>query len=348
MKSEKKRKHGLRAGLACVGVGALFCVGAYGLGGQSVIRADNLNIEVGPVKVAMLVDRQRVSSQRKNQTAIHHDEIVEEQNHNSGQSMTIDEAIDSVQIDISAGNLILQSGPKAQIEMGSTEDLCWKDLDQSVTNHNWSISQHADHDFIPLFSNSSDLVVTIPERVKSIEIHSAMGMVTVQSLKTDSLLVDASAGDLQITDSTIGTLQTDLSAGSLSLEKTTVNDADLSLSAGEVSGDFVKVLNALQATVSMGSIYLNLADSQSFYNLDLDTSLGQIVLGDEMTIANGSYHPVHQKGRPTIELSVSAGEIMLNFSAGTLSEDTLSTIPSEQVIEQEAVSELESTTIFHD
>lgn len=346
MKSEKRRKHGLRTGLAFVGLGTLICAAAYGLGGSAVVRADNLNIEMGPVKVAMLVDRQAVTSETRNQIATHHDEIAED--HHSGKCMTVEEPIDTVQIDITVGNLILQGGSRAQIEMDSMEDSCWKELGQSVTNHCWSISQHTDHHSIPLFSDASDLVVTIPDSVKSIEIHNSMGTVTIQNLKTDFLLVDVSAGDLQITDSTITNLQTDVSAGNLTLEKVAVNDADLSLSAGEVNGDNIEVLNALQANVSMGSIYLNMAGSQSSYNLDLDTSMGEIVLEDDMTIANGSYHPAHQKDLPSIEASVSTGEIMINFLAGSLSEKAGDIISSELPIEQEAVYESESITVFQD
>lgn len=136
-------------------------------------------------------------------------------------------------------------------------------------------------------------VVVSELNAKTVEIDLGAGYLEWKALNADSLLVDIDAGKVVVKDGKLGDLEVDCAAGDCQVQ-------------GELQGN-VKV------ECAAGNVSLSPVGKETEFNYDLKCTVGSIQVGDVEVSEMNETKKMDNGAYKTMELSVSAGNIEVEF-----------------------------------
>lgn len=136
-------------------------------------------------------------------------------------------------------------------------------------------------------------VVVSELNAKTVEIDLGAGYLEWKSLNADSLLVDIDAGKVVVKDAKLGDLEVDCAAGDCQVQGELQGNAEVECAAGNVS--------------------LSPVGKETEFNYDLKCTVGSIQVGDVEVSQMNETKKMDNGASKTMELSVSAGNIEVEF-----------------------------------
>ncbi len=132
------------------------------------------------------------------------------------------------------------------------------------------------------------------------------------SLTTDSLILDAGAGSITLSNVSAATTDVNLGAGIIDLNDCTLQNATFEVGMGELNYSGV-IRGDLTADCGMGSLTFAFIDSEQKHNYSLDGSMGSISIGDKGYGGMAYEKTLNNNASSNYELSCSMGNITVTF-----------------------------------
>ncbi len=123
-----------------------------------------------------------------------------------------------------------------------------------------------------------------------LDIHASSGTVDLNGIEYEELKMKLSSGDFKVSDSRIEKITTDMSSGSTTLEDVEAEKVDMESSSGKIT--------------------LDLIGKEDDYSFDIDTSSGEIKIGDKEL--DDHYETEGNKSK-SIKVDASSGDVTVNF-----------------------------------
>lgn len=143
--------------------------------------------------------------------------------------------------------------------------------------------------------NSMEVTVYIPEegQFEQISLETSAGNIIAGSIDADRLDID-------------------VKAGSVTAEKVNVNKCKIDVKAGEAV-IWADAISILEAECKTGSIEINAPGLQSEYNYYIESSMGDIAIGDDNYAGLHSKKQIDNQATKTMDLECKAGDISIAF-----------------------------------
>lgn len=193
--------------------------------------------------------------------------------------------IDSLEIDSTIQNIIIQSGSEIRVDMEnvSTECTAYQDGSVLIIEDNTS---NINGQFLNWMGDFLDgktkliggtITITLPESftAESCYINSGTGRLTIDNLHAEDLHIDAGTGSIKGTNMTAGFVYLNCGTGSIELKDVDFYSADIDSGTGSIYiGGSLKGDTTIDCGV--GSLDMDLSDPKSSYSLDIEKGLGSI------------------------------------------------------------------------
>ena len=219
----------------------------------------------------------------------------------------------SIDADVHVMSLTLKPGKAASISYKCNARLEPK---YEVENDTLYITQNSVNN---IFGNKKcSVTLTLPADVyyDALTLLADVGDLNIDSIKGKSLHLDADVGDINLDSCEFESLELIADVGDINIEQADVNTLDISADVGDVD---IKDSNFMQLTVenSVGNIDVESNTDLSDYNIDMETSIGDVKV-------NGADHKrsFSQDGTDrgkSVNLTNDTGDIDLKYSTHIIS-----------------------------
>lgn len=201
-------------------------------------------------------------------------------------------AFDNIVVDVDVADIIISHGKDYTIAYEATRTVVPK---YKVKNRTLYIEQNVQHRLwggVGTQNRNCKITITIPENatLADIDLDSAVGDISIDSIIADSLTTDTAVGDTEIKDCTIDSIENDGDVGDIDIINCSFNDLDSDNSVGDINVSSAKDL--------------------SDYDIDLDTGIGNVTVNDR-----NCKHDFSKDGSSgcSVTLDNSTGDITLTY-----------------------------------
>lgn len=215
----------------------------------------------------------------------------------------INNDISSLDIDLSNVNVTIKKGNKFKIETNSDN------INYRVVENNLFINQKDDNWFNRKVN--SDLIVYVEKNFvfDFVLIENGAGNLEINDLSTNELELDLGAGKVTIDKLTVlKEASIDGGAGEVNISNSSINNLDLDMGIGKVLISSTLTGNS-EIDAGIGEVDLNLLDKEDNYKINIDKSIGEIIIDGNKVDDENSYG----NGLNTIDISGGIGSININF-----------------------------------
>ena len=177
----------------------------------------------------------------------------------------------------------------------------------------------------PIGGGAADLTLTLPEDILLKEVQISMGagqIITTGLLTAKEVEVDMSAGEIIMEEVKADSFRADVATGEILVKKLDAEDCDTNVSMGSIKLQNSLVTGDLNATASMGEIFVYLRDSYEDHSYDISCGMGDVEIMTErgekrgFSGIGGSTELMGKNavGNSLYDLSCSMGSIYMGFS----------------------------------
>lgn len=215
----------------------------------------------------------------------------------------INNDISSLDIDLSNVNVMIKKGNKFKIETNSDN------INYRVVENNLFINQKDDNWFNRKVN--SDLIIYVEKNFvfDFVLIENGAGKLDINDLSTNELELDLGAGKVTIDKLTVlKEASIDGGAGEVNISNSSINNLDLDMGIGKVLISSTLTGNS-EIDAGIGEVDLNLLDKEDNYKINIDKSIGEIIIDGNKVGEENSYG----NGLNTIDISGGIGSININF-----------------------------------
>lgn len=224
--------------------------------------------------------------------------------------------INNIDISISMGSFEIMPGNSFRLMANGVDA---EQLVFSVSGDCLEVKYSPD---IKLFSfdwlnDSAEIILIVPQKVyEEISIDMDAGVTNVTGLTANNFEFDMSAGEAFLTDiSAYYSSDIKMSAGySVFNRCILLNSSAIQVSAGNMEFNNCSVIGNSDIKVSAGSLYMDLADSFSLYNISADRSAGEVFINGESAAKKYNAYSGESEPLGDINVKVSAGSCYINFN----------------------------------
>ncbi|MBE6685787.1 MAG: DUF4097 domain-containing protein [Ruminococcaceae bacterium] len=216
---------------------------------------------------------------------------------------SVDGDIKSLEIDIGAGELLIQKGDSFKV----------------VSNNNFlSVKQRGERLIIEeqrrFFSNNKDIVIelTVPEDTvfNKADLSAGGGRVVIEELLADDIELSLGAGDIKI-DKLVALERCDIAGGTGEIKIKKADISNLDLETGVGSFDLTAVLSGRNnIEQGVGNLMLELEGSEEDYLIDIDSGLGSVKYNGE-SVADDA---VFGNGESRVNIDAGVGNIKISYT----------------------------------
>lgn len=215
----------------------------------------------------------------------------------------IKEEVKSLEVELSRAQFELKTGDNFSVESNN------KNL--KVDHSNGILQIKEKKKSIGHYSDRMKVILTIPEdfRFEKANVSTGAGTVKIDSLLSDTLMLDLGAGEVDIEY-----LSADLSAtidggaGEVQIDDSKLANLKFDMGIGEA--DLTGSLSRhCEIDYGIGEMNLNLTDSRDKYCITLNKGLGEAKLDDQKMSDGG----VYGNGKNMIEIDGGIGELKIRF-----------------------------------
>lgn len=219
------------------------------------------------------------------------------------QTYSVSQNIARLEIDLSAAELVIQSGDEFRVESDH------KYL--SVQDENGCLTVTEEKRSFFSFSDAAQVIVTVPTGMvfDDAQITTGAAAVTIERLETDTLRLELGAGEV-IIDSLTANAKAEIEggAGRLVIRDGCLYQLDLDMGAGKLELT-AAILGRSSINYGVGATDLVLLGTAEDYRIDLDKGLGSATIdGNEMR--DGS---VYGDGENKLEIDGGVGALKVTF-----------------------------------
>ena len=201
-------------------------------------------------------------------------EFVSQEDLNFNQSF--EGNLDSLIINVSAGNILLQTGDNFNVQGHKVPS----NFVAKLENKKLIIQSNPDTTSIFRFLNqdqSSQITITLPNNInlKRVEIEIGAGRITLKNINTDKLILEQGAGEIIATQVNAMEGVLDNGAGSITFKDSQLNNFEINGGVGRI--DFHGVLTGnTEINAGVGEIRLEINGNLDDYFIEADSGLGPI------------------------------------------------------------------------
>ncbi len=160
----------------------------------------------------------------------------------------------------------------------------------------------------------TEIILYVPKgtTLEKIDVELGAGMIKASDLNGKDVEFDLGAGYMEWDALNADSLKIEMGAGKVVTTNAVLGDLDVSLGAGDcqVQGKFQ---GNVKVNCAAGKVNLKHIGEESEFNYELDCSAGSIQVGNEEFSGLGEEKDVDNNASKTMELSVSAGNIEVEF-----------------------------------
>ena len=214
-----------------------------------------------------------------------------------------DELPSNLSIDIGASELIIKAGDSLRLETNNNR-MEYR-ISKGTLKINEKIRGKGDQRSIITLTLPADMIL------READIDTGAGRILIESLSTNELSLDLSAGEAVIENLTVsGDAEINGGAGRLEIKSSEIGHIDLDHGIGElIITSLIK--NGGELDCGVGSVVLSLIGSESDYSLNVEKGIGSIEI-DGRNAENGR---TYGTGPSRIEISGGVGSVEVDFDA---------------------------------
>ena len=196
-------------------------------------------------------------------------------------SVTLDNSLDDIDINLKVTNLYIKNGDKFNVETTN------KSINIIQSNDKIKIIEKANINI----NDNNKVIITIPidKKFNNISIDSGAGILDIENLVGENLDLDFGAGKVNV-NNLISNKKTDIDTGVGSVKfnncKLTNMDLDMGIGKLEINGYFIGE-NKIDAGI--GELFINLLNSKKDYTFKIDKGIGKILLDKEKLVDSKKY-----------------------------------------------------------
>lgn len=144
----------------------------------------------------------------------------------------------------------------------------------------------------------------------SLEIGASLGSIELTAVFSDKTAISNSSGQVRMTDSTLGRTEVDCTLGDITGNKISTSGLDVDSSSGSVKINGT-LAGETEVDCTLGDVDITTTLAREDYSFDLETSLGDVIVGDEK---HGREWETEGAKLNQISVSNSSGSIRVDFS----------------------------------
>lgn len=223
--------------------------------------------------------------------------------------------VESLDIDIASGNLIITTGDQFLVEADDVSE----DFEMKVTNGGTLVIRERKRgfDFPGIYFNVnknivSDITLYIPMdyQLKEAKIDTGAGKVEIDHLSAEKLIIDAGAGNIIGSNLSASEVKLNGGAGKMTFENVTFRDMKLDSGVGNVEIQGV-LLGENSIDCGVGNIDIVIDGREEDYDLDIETSLGSARLNGRRI---SKEYRTNNDASSFIEIDGGVGSIDIKFT----------------------------------
>ena len=161
---------------------------------------------------------------------------------------------------------------------------------------------------LDLEASSADITVDGANLEGSIEVSS--GDVSINRAKGEDLKLNSSSGHIDLANAEYEKLNVEVSSGDISFKDCGMDELECSSSSGEMTFDDIDA-DKIDLKSSSGDIVLNIIGREDDYSYEIDTSSGDIKIGNRKL--DGDYMTDDDKAK-SIKAETSSGNVTISFN----------------------------------
>ncbi|MBB5790510.1 DUF4097 family beta strand repeat-containing protein [Jiangella mangrovi] len=207
----------------------------------------------------------------------------------SRESVTIDDPVDRVEIDVSSGRVEIVGSPSDETRLDFSVKSGWSrdgGIDHAIVGRTLQVTGGCDSGMILGIWCESDVTITVPASAV-VTADASAGTLVVSGL-AGSTVLESDAGSITVTDQR-GSLTAHSDAGSVTVSGLDAEVAKVTSSAGEVSVSAVSAPMSLDAESSAGSVWVSVPDDVA-YDVETDSAVGRETVSVDSV--NGARHEI--------------------------------------------------------
>ncbi len=223
------------------------------------------------------------------------------------------EDVKSLDIDNATGTLNIKIGETFKVD---AENVSEKFEAKVNSSGKLTISEKSKHgflwfDFDGISSPNSKITVYLPADfvAKDVKIDTGAGNVTIEGLKSDTLLISAGAGNVKGSDMTAEEVKVDGGVGSVNLNHVNFNNVDFDCGVGSLNLDGY-LSGKTEIDCGVGSVNLDITGKLDDYDLNIDSGVGTVRLNGKKV--SGSYNKDND-ALNSIEVDGGVGDVNIDF-----------------------------------
>jgi hypothetical protein len=206
---------------------------------------------------------------------------------NSHDSVTIEDTIDRVEIDVSSGRVEIVGSPSGETRLDFSVKSGWSrdgGIDHAVVGRTLQVTGGCDSGIFLGIWCESDVTITVPSSAV-VTADASAGTLVVSGLSGETSL-SSDAGSIEVSDQR-GPLTAHSDAGAVVVSGLDTDVAKVTSSAGSVSVAAVSPPRSLDAESSAGSVRVSVPGDVA-YDVETDSAVGREVVSVE-TVAGSRY-----------------------------------------------------------
>lgn len=178
----------------------------------------------------------------------------------------------NLDIDLHYSNLKIMTANEYKIETNNSDLKIDESNDTIYIKDTKNIFNRKDHNII--------LYIPDEKNIDTVKIDTGAGKIDISKLKTNNLFLNLGAGVVEIQSLTVNNLTNiDTGAGSLNIADSQLHNLDLDMGVGDVVINSILSGNC-EIDAGVGSLEINLLDSQDNYTFDINKGIGNILFND--------------------------------------------------------------------
>lgn len=222
--------------------------------------------------------------------------------------------VDSLNIDISTGEVVIKSGETFRVEAQNVTDNFKAEVSGNGTlnvNENGNSTHFLWFNWSGFGNINAKITVYLPEDFIADEarINMGAGNLTIDNLSTERLTLSAGAGNINGSNITANKVKFDGGVGSVNLNGVTLNDADMDSGVGSLNIEGV-LLGDNSINCGVGSVNLDLNGNVDDYDLDIESGVGTVRVNGEKV--KGQYH--NSNADNSLEVDGGVGNVSIDFA----------------------------------
>ncbi|QIB68779.1 DUF4097 domain-containing protein [Aminipila butyrica] len=229
-------------------------------------------------------------------------------------SKEISQPIQVIKTNIGLGGVKIVASDKSEVVYTYDKGLGKPDInvsDGTLTIEDKFGKQHINFSKKMKNKNGIEYIICCPEgtTLQLVQVENSLGYIDISGIKTETLDLKLSAGEVKLADVEAGDLKADVTLGDLKTENLRTEALDLNCDAGDITAAGT-LKGKSNFTADLGDIEIKTTLKKEEYSFDLDTQLGDVTVEGNQS---GRSSLTDNSAENYLKVKTTAGDISIDF-----------------------------------